>query len=293
MREKVVLFGQTRSLVGIFTESNSHSRDAGLPAIIILNAGLLHRIGPNRLHVKIARRMAGAGFFVLRFDFSGIGDSRPRNDNLPFEKSSINEAQEAMHYISSTRNIRRFILIGVCSGANVAFGTACRDRSVVGAVGVNGSYLNSQATEGLSLYVNSSIRGRYYRKRVFNYRSWLRLITGKSDLRSVMRYFATKARNLLPRKMNVRIETDSAIEWDSLTDRGVESFLIFSEGSTALDTYRLLLEKRLNELRASGKLLVEIVEHTDHVFTLLWSQEVLMDSIEKWARNEKRSWIGG
>jgi pimeloyl-ACP methyl ester carboxylesterase len=291
MREKVVLFGQNRSLVGIVTESNSYSSDAHLPAVIILNAGLLHRIGPNRLHVKIARRMAGAGFSVLRFDFSGIGDSRPRNDNLPFEKSSISETQEAMNYISSIRNIRRFVLIGLCSGANVAFGTACRDRRVVGAIGVNGSYLDSQESERLSLYVNSSIQERYYRKRVLNYRSWLRLITGKSDLRGVMKYFATKAGNLLSRNTNVRVETDSAIEWNSLAERGVESFLIFSEGSKALDTYRLLLEKRINELRPSGRLSVKIVDYSDHVFTLLWSQEVLMDSIEKWARNEKRSWI--
>lgn len=291
MIEQVVLFGQTKSLVGIVTEPNSNARNTSLPAIIILNAGLLHRIGPNRLHVKIARRMAHAGFFVLRFDFSGIGDSRARNDNLPFDDSSLSETQEAMHYLSSTRNVRRFILVGLCSGANIAFRTACRDGRVIGAIGVNGSYLDSQATEGLSLYAQSSIQGRYYRKQVLNYRSWLRLIKGKSDLHGVARCLAVKARNLLSRKTNVQIEADSAIEWNPLIERRVESLLIYSEGSTALDIHNLVHEKRLHELRASGKLLIEIVEHTDHVFTLLWSQEVLMDLIEKWARNKERTWI--
>ncbi len=291
MKEQVVLFGKTKSLVGIITEPYSASEDGCFPAIIILNAGLLHRIGPNRLYVKIARQMATAGFIVLRFDFSGIGDSSALDANLPFERSSISETQEAMHYLSSIRGIGEFILVGLCSGANVALKTACGDHRVVGVIGINGSYFDSQELEGLSQYFKSSIQSRYYRKHLFNYRSWWRVITGKSNLSGIIRFLISKTKILLSRNENVLFKTNPSIKWSSLIERGVDLFLIYSEGSLALDTFCLTLENHLSGLKSSGKLRVEFIKHSDHVFTLLWSQNILMDFIHQWARNRERDWI--
>src|SRR5205823_3052307 len=48
-------------------------------AIVLLDAGATYRIGPNRLHVELARRLARDGDLVLRIDQSGIGDSAPRD----------------------------------------------------------------------------------------------------------------------------------------------------------------------------------------------------------------------
>ena len=121
MREEAVLFGKTKSLVGIISEPMEITNSSPLPAVMILNAGLVHHVGPNRLYVKIARKLAGIGFTVLRFDFSGIGDSNVRGDHLPFQKSAINETQEAMDYLSTAKGVDRFILTGICSGAMAAF----------------------------------------------------------------------------------------------------------------------------------------------------------------------------
>lgn len=291
MREQAVLFGRTKSLVGVLTEPNPDLRNGRFPAIILLNAGLLHRIGPNRLYVKIARQMALAGFIVLRFDFSGIGDSRARDDGLPFERSTISEMQEAMCYLSSVRDIERFILIGFCSGANVAFKAACCDTRVVGTIGINGSYYDSVTLEDLNQHIKSSIQGRYYRKHLLDCRSWWRVITGKSDLGSVIRFLRTKVRYLPSRKKNITVKEDPLIEWNLLVEHGVDMFLVNSEGSVALDTFRLLLVNHLGGLEASGKLLIEILEHTDHVFTLLWSQNTLVDMIDQWIRSKSRAWI--
>ena len=291
MSEQAVLFGRTKSLVGVVTDPYLNLRNRRLPAIIILNAGLLHRIGPNRLYVKMARQLAATGFVVLRFDFSGIGDSSARDDNLPSERSSVSETQEAMHYLGTVKHAEKFILIGVCSGADVAFRTACCDPRVVGAIGINGSYCDSKTLEDLNQNIKSSIQGRYYRKQLLDYRSWWRIITGKSNLNSITRFLVTKARGMLSRNENMPIETNPSIEWDSLIERGVGLFLIYSEGSTALDAFRMLLANRLSGLRESGDLPVEVIEHTDHVFTLLWSQNALMDLINRWIQHEQRSWI--
>ncbi len=88
MKEHALLLGKDRSLVGILTENG----DADFPGkneltgVLLLNAGLIHHIGPSRIYVKIARMLASMGFIVLRFDFSGIGDSGPRKDKLPVDR---------------------------------------------------------------------------------------------------------------------------------------------------------------------------------------------------------------
>jgi alpha-beta hydrolase superfamily lysophospholipase len=48
------------------------------PTIVLLNAGLIDHVGPARLWVQLGRSWAGAGFRVVRFDLSGIGDSPVR-----------------------------------------------------------------------------------------------------------------------------------------------------------------------------------------------------------------------
>ncbi len=85
MRERAVVFGDPPDLVGVLTEPDGVCRDRG---VIILNAGIIHRVGPNRLHVRMARALASLGFPVLRFDFSGQGDSGRRVDGPSYQEST-------------------------------------------------------------------------------------------------------------------------------------------------------------------------------------------------------------
>jgi alpha-beta hydrolase superfamily lysophospholipase len=135
MKEEILLFGRKKSLVGIVT-GPGEKRDSR-PGIILLNAGLIHRVGPNRLYVAIARKLAALGFVVLRFDFSGAGDSRAREDHLPIEQSVVDEVQEAMKALNQVWGIEQFVLIGHCSGAGISFKVACEDPRVVGTILIN------------------------------------------------------------------------------------------------------------------------------------------------------------
>ena len=59
-------------------------------------------------------------------------------DGLPFEQSSIVECGEAMDYLAERRGIERFILGGLCSGADAAYFTAVEDSRVVGIFQLDG-----------------------------------------------------------------------------------------------------------------------------------------------------------
>src|SRR5690606_5770247 len=74
MNERALRFGDGERLGGVLALPDE-TLAADAPCIILLTAGLLHRPGPYRAYVDLARRLADAGYPVLRFDLSGIGES--------------------------------------------------------------------------------------------------------------------------------------------------------------------------------------------------------------------------
>src|SRR5438067_5251680 len=168
-KEEAVLFGEKKSLVGVVTDP---ARVTGNPraAVLLLNPGIVHRVGPGRIYVKIARALATMGFVVLRFDFSGIGDSAVRRDNLSFEKSAVAVAEDAIEFLKGTREIERFILLGGCSGARVSFRTACSDWRVVCAIPIN--FPVSDDEDSNPDLINQRVAQYYWKFAFFNLKSW-------------------------------------------------------------------------------------------------------------------------
>jgi len=133
--EEVHRFGLDDGLVGVLALPDGaapHRR-----GVIFLNAGVLHRVGPNRVHVKSARRLAAAGVPSLRFDFSGIGDSAVSADRSAFDDRSFNEVQAAIDLLRSQGRVEEVVLAGICSGAMAAMKAATREPRIVGAVLIN------------------------------------------------------------------------------------------------------------------------------------------------------------
>ncbi len=291
MREKVAVFGKANSLIGILTENSSIEYHTSLPVIIILNAGVLHRVGPNRIHVKIARKIADSGFKIFRFDFSGIGDSTRNNNNVSFEKNRVNEVREAIDYLVSVTGIRECILIGICSGADVAYQTACHDNRVVGFIGINGFYKNGNHDETIDDIVKMKTQIRYYKNRIVTFEGWKRMIKGKSNFQMIKKIIFHKMKGFL--KQNNKLMTGKIIskDWQELVARKVDVLLIYSDGSSAFDIYNLFLKKEFNRLNSSEQINVDILQQTDHIFTLLWSQKILVEMVHDWLLNKKRNFI--
>lgn len=145
-RESVVQFGSGSHLTGILTEPGARASlplgegvsDARAPMVILLNAGIVHRVGPFRLHVNIARTLAQHGLASLRLDLSGLGDSRPRTGKLTKDERVRLDVDQAMEYLKSRGLSDRFVLFGLCSGAYHAHQIAIADTRVVGAVFLDG-----------------------------------------------------------------------------------------------------------------------------------------------------------
>ena len=278
MKEEAILFGETKSLVGIVTDPPT--RDGTLPktAVVLLNPGIVHRVAPGRIYVKIARVLAGMGFVVLRFDFSGIGDSAVRYDNLPFDKSAVRETQDAMHFLETTRGVRRFILLGGCSGARVALQTACCDQRVVGALLIN-LQMNEDDDQS-SDQIGRTAAFYYLNFALFNLKSWFKLLTGKADYLKILRALGFQARRRLPsaRKLSpeaIQISTNLR----TLAERGACVTFLYAESDPRLNDLHEAIGRELRQLRELAKLNVEIIPRSDHTFSSLHDQDKLLKKI--------------
>lgn len=132
LKEIALNFGPAAGLVGILARGTGE--DASDLAVVILNAGILHRVGPHRLHVRLARELAEHGVPTLRMDLPGIGDSRSTEPDASILEESVHAVAMALDTLEKMRVARRFIAVGLCSGADHAFRIACADARVVGLV---------------------------------------------------------------------------------------------------------------------------------------------------------------
>jgi hypothetical protein len=275
MREKVIRFGRETKLVGILSEPQPGAVETGRPAALLVNSGILHRVGACRFHVRLARRLAAEGTLALRFDFSGIGDSEVRRDDLPFEKSAVAELREAMDHLAASKGARRFAVIGLCSGADMAFEVARDDARVVG-LGV----LDPWAYRTPRYYL------KHYGPRMLSASAWANLLRRRLAGAPKPQAFPTAGgEDELDLPTYVREFPERAhAERDlrALLERDVRLCAIFSGGQGDHYNYEGQFADAFPSLDFGARLLERHIPDADHIFTDLGHQQRVVDTLAQW-----------
>ncbi len=295
MREEAVRFGRDGSLVGVVTQSE---QSADMPAIILLNAGMIHHVGPSRIYVRLARHLVKQGFTSLRFDFSGIGDSCARADNLAIEQAVVDDVKQAMNFLTEHSGVSQFILIGHCAGAWIAFLSASLDERICGTVLMNPDGATDDWVEYDRQRKVSRFYEQYYSKEaLFDPQRWKKLLTGKASYRSITN---NVMKNIIGNRIStvafkVRQKLDGGPKEEepaqqSLRDQIVKAFvernihmlLLFSKGSSAIEHTHTIFGQEFDTIMQSGMSKEVIIPNADHTFTLMAGQHAVMDEIGSW-----------
>jgi dienelactone hydrolase len=94
---------------------------------VLLNAGAVHRQGPFRLYVHLARRLAALGYASFRFDQPGIGDAV-----LAADRPQVALLSDVLDRLQANTGCTRFVVGGICSAADAAWQLAQKDQRVTG-----------------------------------------------------------------------------------------------------------------------------------------------------------------
>lgn len=160
MKEVVFRFGDNNRGFGMTTLPDTLD-DA--PVIVIFNAGVIHREGPYRLNVRVARKLAESGFIAVRVDLSGKGDT-PARTGISNRESVASDWRSIKAAINASYGNRHLILMGLCSGADNAIKITAEDRDVRGLI-----LLDPVA------YADAGFKSRQLKAKLANIHKWLNL----------------------------------------------------------------------------------------------------------------------
>jgi len=268
LKEKLVRFGSAENLVGIISESEGGP--AGHSAVVILNAGIIHRVGPSRLGVEVARDLALAGHTVLRFDLSGIGDSDSM-EGESLESAVRTDIRAAVDLVvrSGATNVT---LVGLCSGADNAFAVAGDDPRIANLVLIDPTIHRTSGFKfrrivkrlaALSFW-GDVISGRFFRRR---FRRW-----NAGDVAPPPGYYGL---------LSLDAESSKA-HAARLTERGVRFLYVLTSGvHHYCNSPRQIVESMPHSF--DGNLRTEWRFQSDHVL----SREI----DRKWLQGVIRDWI--
>ena len=287
MNEEALSFGSTASLVGIVSNHKNHPADCARPGFIMLNSGVVHRVGPNRLSVNILRDMAALGYVGFRFDFSGIGDSMARSgapatggDLNSVERRWIAETQEAMDCVTANSGVERFILGGNCSGAYIALRTAMCDPRVTAVALIN---LQPKRTPV-----------RYYLRSLVYKKFWRRIFQGTARIEWPSGIYLQYLANFRARLAGTKGEEglripDLGNALHALSERGVNVLLVHCEWDRGYDYFKNIIRSKRRAAGVGTRLSVQFIPGMNHDFNILRGQEDLQRIIRNWAAGLEES----
>ena len=131
MEKQVMIGWKEKGLAATVHYPKSVSKESRLPLVIICHGFTGSRQGVHRLFVNAARRLAENEYAVLRFDYSGCGESEGEYGHTYFEEFIQQTRQvlaygRQLEYIDSTN----VILLGHSLGGAVALHTAVQDGHI-------------------------------------------------------------------------------------------------------------------------------------------------------------------
>ena len=155
------------TLFGILTVPEA----AGNTGIVIVVGGPQYRVGSHRQFVLIARRLAKAGYPVLRFDYRGMGDSTGAARDFEAVTEDIAAAITTLQ--RELPHVTRVVLWGLCDAASAAllYVGAAQDDRIAGLCLLN-PWVRSEAS-----LARAQVK-HYYRDRLLQREFWLKLLRG-------------------------------------------------------------------------------------------------------------------
>ena len=246
-------------LVGVLTRPRVAASKVG---VLLLNAGLTRHTGPFRMHVELAQKLAEQGFAVLRFDQSGLGDSASPGKAAGERRQR--ETDAAMRLLAQEAGVERFVLSGLCSGADDAFHVGAVDARVAGTILLDGV-----------AYPTPGFWVRHALPRLLDFGKVLRFLMSRRNPAPSLSDFRdwperTKARGMLA----------------EMVARDVRLLFVFTGGAYHYFNHRAQLGASLGRAAHEKQVSLDFWPEYDHTFFLRKHRRVLLKRIAAWMASE-------
>lgn len=152
----------------------------GRCGVLIVVGGPQYRVGSHRQFLLLSRRLAGAGYPVMRFDHRGMGDAGGPMRSFEAIAPDVGAAIDAFQRACPT--VRRIVLWGLCDAASAAllYVQTCPDERVAGLTLLN-PWVRSESS-----LAQTHIK-HYYGQRLRQAEFWRKLLGGRMEVLKAIR----------------------------------------------------------------------------------------------------------
>jgi exosortase A-associated hydrolase 1 len=140
--------------------------------VLIVVGGPQYRVGSHRQFLLLARELASNGFPVLRFDYTGMGDSEGEQKTFENIDADLRAAIDGFYQQHS--DLKNIVIWGLCDAASAALFYAYQDQRVKGLILLNPWVYTTQGAAKTYLK-------HYYLQRLLSRELWSKIFSGKFD----------------------------------------------------------------------------------------------------------------
>lgn len=291
---KNVRFGEDDLLAGVLCQPRRPSREK--LAVLFLNNGRTAHIGQGRSSVEQARALAAAGIGSLRFDVAGLGESpfkAGRTEMVAYDAGLVEDVSCAIDFLEAV-GYSRFLLVGLCSGAHLAFHAAVADERI-GAVFLANLLRFSFSPENIRSILQVSWRSQphYYRDAFLKVAFWRAVLSGDiavgQKIISLVRSVTEKAQDFascvrLSSRQTDRMKIRTAFE--RLGRRGVDVTLAYADGDASYAELERNMGRHGQRLRRYPSMRKIVLAEADHLFVAGSARARFEAAILRFALNE-------
>ena len=271
--EEPLRFGQDGALFGVLCRP---ATGAAAPiAALLLHEGSTHHIGNGRAYVRLARRLAEAGYASLRMDLTGMGDS-PAGDNPRhphYDPERIVEGVAGMDRLAAL-GFRHAMTFGLCSGAHTALQVVLVDERIVGGVSLNLQKFIWHYGDDIRVATRDNKRSlKGYLRAMRNAGEWRRALSGKADLTGIARVLLKRAvirtRHTITGLFPPAPGSETAqvrAQLRTLSQRRAHVHLVFSDEDPGLAEIAMQFGRGARRLAHYPPLRLTLLREADHHF---------------------------
>ena len=281
MTERSVTFGADDGLVGTITLPQPEHAQAAAIGLVLFNAGMVHRVGPHRINVRLARALASRGIPSIRFDLAGHGDSARPSGQHSFEQQAVVDVRAAMDALASAAHLDRFAIFGHCSGAYHGYAAALADERVVGLLMFDAYRYPTLKTH--AYHYLKALRQPHLTRRVLGF---LRRGVARAAPRRHAPAGRVAAEHPVPELGRVNFIPSKEVFAEGLKmllGRGVNVAMIYSGGEIRHYNYRRQFHDTFAPFGIADRITATFLPDSDHQASALADQAELMRLILAWS----------
>lgn len=130
MEQQIIIHTDSQQLSSVLhmPQCNEHEKK---PAVVICHGFISSKVGQHRVFVSLARQLCQDGFIVLRFDYSGCGESSGEYRDVTITQQ-IEETKKIIDFVAEHPNVdtANITLLGHSMGGAIAASVAAIDTRI-------------------------------------------------------------------------------------------------------------------------------------------------------------------